>query len=177
MPLRTRLEPGCGPTPRAATDTEFVIGLDLDRRALRSGRRDGADVCGDASSLPLGPATIDEIELRAVLHHLDPVEDALREFARVLRPSGRLRVIDGVALTSERAAQLAAELIAAGRDPEPIPGFDVEQLTSTIASLGFDVESARLDGTATFATHPIVSEDYVTERFVLEARRVSSTSK
>ena len=175
-----RLEPGCGAGwEHEAADGALGVGLDVDLDTLHAvtTRSEAALVCGDASALPFARGSVQDIVLRAVLHHLHPVETALAELARVTAADGTVTIIDGVAFPAERARCLERELIAAGRRPEPIPGFDVDELAASLVGWGFVVESIRLDGTATFATRPIVSEDYVTDRFVLEARRSSSTSK
>jgi len=109
--------------------------------------------------------------LRAVLHHMLDVDAALREFARVLHPGGRLAIIDGVAFAPEIARQLNAELLAAGLPTETHYGFDVASLTERVVSSGFGEVSTRLDGVSTFGTPPFVSREFTTDRFVLTASR------
>ncbi|MEU7823793.1 class I SAM-dependent methyltransferase [Catellatospora sp. NPDC049133] len=46
----------------------------------------------DATHLPFGDATFDTVIANHMLYHLDDPAAALREFARVLRPGGRLAV-------------------------------------------------------------------------------------
>jgi SAM-dependent methyltransferase len=45
---------------------------------------------GDARCLPLASASFDKVVCTGVLMHVNGESDALREFARVLRPGGRL---------------------------------------------------------------------------------------
>ncbi len=46
----------------------------------------------DATALPLADASFDTVIANHMLYHLDDPADGLREFARVLRPGGRLAV-------------------------------------------------------------------------------------
>jgi ubiquinone/menaquinone biosynthesis C-methylase UbiE len=62
------------------------------RRAAESGLTNVAPTQGDATALPYGDDSVDAVVLTAVLGEIpDPVA-ALREIARVLKPSGRLVV-------------------------------------------------------------------------------------
>jgi SAM-dependent methyltransferase len=60
--------------------------LDLDPRGLKPGE----GVCGSALALPFASAAFDVVGAFDVLEHCEPEAVALREFARVLRPGGRL---------------------------------------------------------------------------------------
>lgn len=170
------VEIGCGSTiGRRSEVPQLGVGLDLDLRALlqaaatvRSGWR---PVCADALGLPFRSSSCDLVVVRAVLHHLVPTGEALGELARVLRPSGRARITDGVALDPGEAAELDAELQAAGLPPEPIHGFDLDELTSEVERAGLGVVDLRIGGRATFATPPFVSRTYAAERFTLIAER------
>jgi SAM-dependent methyltransferase len=56
----------------------------LDRRAT------GVSLVGDLAALPLGSGSVDGILCEMVLEHVEQAPQALREFARVLRPGGRM---------------------------------------------------------------------------------------
>lgn len=69
----------------------------------------------DAEALPFDDASFDLVLGHAVLHHLPDLDQAFREFHRVLRPGGRLmfagepsRVGDRIAAYPKRAASRAA---------------------------------------------------------------------
>jgi len=83
-------------------EIERGLGLDLslDMLALARDRleRAGLKHCsvrqGDLYDLPLANASFDVVILHQVLHFLDDGARAIREAARVLRPGGRLLVVD-----------------------------------------------------------------------------------
>jgi ubiquinone/menaquinone biosynthesis C-methylase UbiE/DNA-binding transcriptional ArsR family regulator len=104
-PVRALLDLGTG-TGRMlelfATDIERGLGLDLslDMLALARARLDRAGLkhCsvrqGDIYDLALPRDSFDAVIIHQVLHFLDDGARALREAARVLRPGGRLLVVD-----------------------------------------------------------------------------------
>ncbi len=57
---------------------------------------------GDMYRLPLEDASVDLAVLHMVLHYSDDPHEVIREAARVLRPDGRLLVVDFAAHTEER---------------------------------------------------------------------------
>jgi len=104
-PIRALLDLGTG-TGRMlelfAADVERGLGLDLslDMLALARARLDHAGLqhCsvrhGDIYNLALPRDSFDAVIIHQVLHFLDDAPRAIREAARVLRPGGRLLVVD-----------------------------------------------------------------------------------
>jgi ArsR family transcriptional regulator len=96
---------GCGEgylTLEAAAFAKTVIGVDrsaamIDRaRALATRRRVGnvAWKVGDLEQLPIDDATVDVALLSQALHHAEDPARALGEAARILRPGGKVLVMD-----------------------------------------------------------------------------------
>ena len=104
---RTVLDYGCGPghdlvgfavhSPAARLIAMDVSAPSLDqarqRLALHNGRADYFKIEEDDTRLPLAEASVDYVHCSGVLHHVpDPVR-VLREFRRVLRPNGQVRLM------------------------------------------------------------------------------------
>ncbi len=85
-----------------APRVEHVVGIDLSREMLtvaranleRSGLRNCSLRQGDMYQLPLPGESFDAVVIHQVLHYADRPGDAVAEAARVLRPGGRLLIID-----------------------------------------------------------------------------------
>ena len=75
-----------------------VTGVDVSTAMLRSARKRCGGrlrlVRGSAGRLPFAPATFDVVMSAFVLRNLDDLPAALAELARVLRPGGRLALLD-----------------------------------------------------------------------------------
>ena len=73
-------------------DYEHVVGIDFSAEALFFCRSRNLSnlICGDATYLPLQRETFDVIMALDLIEHLAADTQALREFARVLRPGGTL---------------------------------------------------------------------------------------
>lgn len=98
-----------------------VVGFDPDPKALAIARRKaahrGVDVRfeqGFSQALPFPDASFDRVLSSMMLHHLEPdvKRDTFREVRRVLRPSGRLHVLDFGPPGPGRLARLARPLMA-----------------------------------------------------------------
>jgi len=95
---RLAVDVGCGTgavlDELAALGHRRVLGTDLDPHALRltaTRLRAGVSVArAVAEALPLPTASVDVLTSLDVVEHLDDDVRALREYARVLRPGGRL---------------------------------------------------------------------------------------
>jgi ArsR family transcriptional regulator len=94
---------GCGTGPVSEALAPFVgqvIAVDDSEAMLASARERLAGVSnvelrlGELESLPIEDSRLDAATLVLVLHHLADPEKVLREVARVLRPGGRLLVVD-----------------------------------------------------------------------------------
>ena len=75
----------------------YAVGVDLSIGMLRAGRRVREAVpllAGDALNLPFPDACFDAVTISFALRNVVDVDAALREFARVTRPGGRLVVCE-----------------------------------------------------------------------------------
>ena len=99
----------------------------------------------DAATLPFPDASFDLVIANHMLYHLNDPEAALREFSRVLRPSGRLRVsLNG----RDHIEELLALGVAVGR-PSPIleaARITAETATNLLSELFKDITMERFPG-------------------------------
>ncbi len=105
-PWQRLLDAGCGEGRHCFGALErgaHVVGLDLDREALRRGAGplrargrelgvSGAMLHGDAFHLPFPDACFDRVICSEVMEHVHDFRAAARELARVTRPAGRIAV-------------------------------------------------------------------------------------
>jgi demethylmenaquinone methyltransferase/2-methoxy-6-polyprenyl-1,4-benzoquinol methylase len=74
-----------------------VVGLDFSERMLVRARRKGPGiewVRGDALALPFGDESFDVATVGFGVRNVDDLEQALRELRRVLRPGGRVAILE-----------------------------------------------------------------------------------
>jgi len=100
------LDVGCGPGLLCAEMAETVgaagavVGIDTSDSMLRIAARNGTGLGqmsvrpGQATSLPTDDADFDALVCTQVLEYVPDVAAALAEFRRVLRPTGRLLLVD-----------------------------------------------------------------------------------
>ncbi len=139
------LDVGTGPGYLALAASKLVgldggaVGIDASAemiaraRILAARRGSHADyVVASAEALPFGEASFDVAVSRLVFHHLpgDVKTKALAEIARVLKPGGRLVLVDLASATAQGAHHLLARVL--GRRPHT--GAALEEL---IAGAGF----------------------------------------
>lgn len=153
------LELGAGPGAvtrrlRAAMPDATITALDIDETLLRHASVAGVTlVVGDAAHLPLRDSCVDAVLLRYVLQHIVDPWPVLAEAGRVLRPGGRVVLIEvdvacwGLAdpVYPELAgvhAKVAAAQRAAGGDRAI-----GRRLTRLLRASGFGHVALRLFGT------------------------------
>ena len=96
---RTALDVGTGDGLLAAdlrTRVPHVVGLDLDAGVLTRARQltpDVAWVRGDVMAAPFPAGSFDVVTSVAMLHHVPDVRAALRRFAELTAPGGRVAVV------------------------------------------------------------------------------------
>ena len=91
---RRVLEIGCGTgliLSRIAKVAESAVGVDLSPGMLEQARARGLEVIeGSATELPFEDASFDTVCSFKVLAHVEPIEVAFKEAARVVKPGGHL---------------------------------------------------------------------------------------
>ena len=94
---------GCGTGQLTAALAPFVarvVAVDASAAMLQAAKKrlQGLDNVelrrGELEALPIDDARLDAATLALVLHHLPEPEHALREVSRVLKPGGRLLIVD-----------------------------------------------------------------------------------
>jgi SAM-dependent methyltransferase len=129
---------GCGTGPIAealAPFVERVIGIDTSPEMLRAARRRVGGLAnvelrrGDVEALPLADDSVDAAIAVLVLHHLAEPQRALGEIGRVLRPGGRLLVVDMQRHDRAEYRQQMGHVWL---------GFTAEQLDGWLTEAGFE---------------------------------------
>ena len=129
---------GCGTGPLTATLAPFVrsvIGVDSSRAMLAAARRrlervENVDLRqGELEALPLADHEVDAAIMSLVLHYIAEPAKALGDAARVLRPGGRLVVIDMMPHDREEYRQQMGHVWQ---------GFSEEQLAAWLTAAGFE---------------------------------------
>jgi len=144
------LDVGCGAGHTAlafAPRVREVVGLDLteamlaEARALAARRRipNLRTEQGDAMALPHADASFDLVTCRQCAHHFERPLAALREMARVLRPGGRLVLVDSVA-PEEPALDTFLNAIELLRDPSHVRDHPVSHWLGLFDAAGLAAE-------------------------------------
>ncbi len=72
----------------------YAVGVDFSERMLEHAHVRGRVVRGDAAMLPFADATFDGLTCGFALRNFTALEDVLRECARVVRPKGRVALLE-----------------------------------------------------------------------------------
>ncbi len=127
-------------TRLGATD---VRALDLHQASVESARRALADLGdavrverADATALPVGDAEVDLVVSMHTLHHVLDWPAAVAEYARVLRPGGRLAY-------TEMTARFVDSRLLRAVSRHPADRFTADELLAALEDAGFDVPARR----------------------------------
>ncbi len=129
-----------------APQAREVVGIDISpgmlakARAIRHHRgiRNVHFVLGQAEHLPFRDEQFDAAVCRLAIHHFPRPELEIREMARVLKPGGRLVILDTVSSEDEREARLHNALERL-RDPSHARMLSQTELIKLIESAGLRV--------------------------------------
>lgn len=128
-----------------------AIGVDvtakmLDRARSLAAREGIANVrfeLGDALNLEYAKASFDIVATRRATHHFEDVPKFLREAKRVLRPKGRLGIVD---MSPPEGAEAFSNKIERLRDRSHAEAFTPSAWKSMLLRSGFSIVSARVMG-------------------------------
>jgi ubiquinone/menaquinone biosynthesis C-methylase UbiE len=111
------LDVACGPGAfvlAIAPRVRFVSGIDLTPEMLRQARQFQAEkqilnvafACADADHIPFPDASFDLVSCQHAFHHITKPELVLMEMIRVVKPQGRLLILDPLAPESDPKFEL-----------------------------------------------------------------------
>ncbi len=141
------LDVGCGTGTFAArlatrNPAQSVVGVDVSDGMLDEARRKTAAFPNvrfeqaRAADLPLADASVDVVVSASALHYVDQPGDALAEARRVLRPGGRLAVVDW---DRSRWWMAALEGFLHLADPAHGRTLSAAEIARLMTDAGFDV--------------------------------------
>ncbi len=129
-----------------------VTAGDIAPRMLENARRLAADAgCGietrlfPAEAMPFGDAEFDLVTVRVAPHHFSSPLRFVAEAARVLRPGGRLLLIDGSLPDDDRATDAWLNQVEKWRDPSHVRLLARAEWEGLVAGCGLAIEQSRLD--------------------------------
>lgn len=112
----------------------LVVRGEVDRRALDN----VGIVYAKAELLPLRDSTFDLVTCRIAPHHFDSIPTFLEESRRVLKPDGRLGVVDNVVPPGSVGDYINA--FERLRDPSHLRAWTMEQWDQALKRAGFAIE-------------------------------------
>ncbi len=127
-----------------------VVALDLTRPMLEVAQQEArarhlhniSYLEGDAQALPCEASSFDVVACRHAPHHFPNVQQAVREWARVLKPGGKLVLVDSTSPEDPEADALLHE-IETLRDPSHMRNYRISEWTTLLNEAGFTLQQAR----------------------------------
>lgn len=149
QPSDTMLDVGTGAGHTAIAFAPYVwqvVAFDLtpqmleevERNAAAKGITNLSTEQGAAESLPFEPGTYDLVSCRLTTHHFADLPQALGEMARVLKPGGRLIIID---TTVPEDSELDRQIneIEILRDPSHVRNYPASEWQALVSQAGLSV--------------------------------------
>ncbi len=132
--------------PRAAE----VVALDLTRPMLEVAEKEAqvrhltniSYLEGDAQALPCEDSSFDVVVCRKAAHHFPRVRQAIQEWMRVLKPGGKLLLVDTVSPEDPTLDEFLHE-IESERDPSHVRNQRVSEWQAFLGAAGFVVAEVR----------------------------------
>lgn len=132
--------------PRAAE----VVALDLTRPMLEVAQKEAIAreihnirfLEGDAQAVPCENGSFDVVACRHAAHHFPNLQQAIREWMRVLKPGGKLLLVDPVA-PEQPDLDVFLNEIETLRDPSHVRNHRLSEWTTFLNEAGFTVNTVR----------------------------------
>ena len=99
-------------------------------------------LAGDAQQIPCADASFDVVTCRKAAHHFPYVHQAVHEWARVLKPGGRLALVDSIS-PEEPEIDMYINEIEALRDPSHVRNYRLSEWITFLTEGGFTVSTTR----------------------------------
>ncbi len=128
-----------------------AFGIDLTPAMLTHARefqrerqiQNTAFTCGEAGRLPFADGTFDLVTCQFSLHHMQKPQAILREMLRVMKPAGRMMVVDTLGPESDEKWELHQE-IEVLRDPSHTASLRLTSFLASFEALGLEVMRQKL---------------------------------
>ncbi len=167
-----------------APDAAEVVALDLTRPMLEVAQKEAEArqlynirfLEGDAQALPCEASSFDVVTCRQAAHHFPDIRKSVSEWACVLKPGGKLLLIDSIA-PEEQDIDVFLNEIETLRDPSHMRSHRLSEWLVFLNEAGFAVHSARQSGI--FLDIPSWTQRMRTpaESVAIIERRLHSTSQ
>jgi ubiquinone/menaquinone biosynthesis C-methylase UbiE len=149
QPTDLALDVACGPGTFAlalAPRVGLARGIDLTEELLRRARQsqvesnilNAAFDRGDAEQLPYPDTAFDLVTCQCSLHHMSKPVLALKEMVRVMKPEGRLAIIDALSPESDSKFELHNRIECA-RDPSHALALRLTSFLKIFEELGLEI--------------------------------------
>ena len=134
-----------------APRVSHVTGIDVTAEMLEEARRlaysegvlNVSFELGDAQATKFADQTYDIVTTRRAAHHFQDVSKFLREAYRILRPKGRLGVVD---MSPPEGAEVFCNQIERLRDSSHVEAFTPSAWKSMVADAGFQIRFSEVVG-------------------------------
>lgn len=110
------------------------------QRANEQGITNLVTKLGKAESLPFDDTTFDIVVVRLAPHHFADIRKAVSEMSRVVKPGGRILIVDSTC-PEDKVLAMQVNKIEKLRDPSHVRNYSPSEWTSMLADAGLTVQS------------------------------------
>jgi len=130
-----------------------VVALDLTRQMLEVARQEAiarqftniSYLEGNAQAIPCEDGSFDLVVCRQAAHHFPRWEQGVQEWARVLKPGGKLLIVDSTS-PEEPELDLFLHEIETLRDPSHVRNHRISEWQSQLIQAGFTLQEVQEQG-------------------------------